>query len=152
MLDRLILAVGLSLLGLLAYWLYTQFQLRRQDGRSLGIPGYQAGQATILYFTTPNCAPCRTIQKPALEEIERSFGKQVNILQFDATQQMTLADSWGVLSVPTTFIIDHQGRPRGVNHGPARASKLTTQLSKIGVEPVTDQPAKQTRLATSQEG
>jgi len=36
-----------------------------------------------------------------------------------------------VLSVPTTFIIDSQGRPRRVNHGVASAEKLLNQIEEV---------------------
>jgi protein-disulfide isomerase-like protein with CxxC motif len=39
-----------------------------------------------------------------------------------------LANEWGVMSVPTTFILDKDGRPRQINHGVARAEKLLAQL------------------------
>ncbi|HLE53485.1 MAG TPA: hypothetical protein VI755_15570, partial [Anaerolineales bacterium] len=41
------------------------------------------------------------------------------------------ADYWGVLSVPTTFIIDRRGRPRRVNHGVASAEKLFKQIEDV---------------------
>ena len=151
MLDRLLLTAGLILLGLLAYQLLKRYQLRRRRSQALGIPGYRPGQATILYFTTPTCAPCRTVQKPALAAIKDQYGSSVNILQFDASRHTGLADSWGVLSVPTTFIIDRQGRPRGVNHGVARAGKLKSQLGDIGVEPNPDWHSRQAQLAHSRE-
>ena len=43
----------------------------------------------------------------------------------------TVADHWGVLSVPTTFIIDPQGQPRRVNHGLTSRSKLAVQLAEF---------------------
>jgi hypothetical protein len=39
-----------------------------------------------------------------------------------------VADYWGVLSAPTTFIIDARGQPRAVNHGLASMEKLLRQL------------------------
>lgn len=149
MLDRLILAGALILLGFLAYRLYKGIQLRRHGSRALGLPGFRIGQATIVYFTTPTCAPCRTVQRPALEKIQGRFGHYINVLEFDASQQTRLADSWGVLSVPTTFIIDRQGRPRGVNHGVARANKLAAQLQQLGLEPVVEHTSKAGQLAPS---
>jgi hypothetical protein len=47
-----------------------------------------------------------------------------------------LRNTWGVLSLPTTFIIDMKGHPRGVNHGATRAARLIDQLNAIGVASV----------------
>lgn len=151
MLERILLAAGLVLLGWLGYRLFSSLQLKRNQGSSLGLPGYQPGVATILYFTTPTCAPCRTIQKPALATIRERYGRAVDILQIDATSQPELADQWGVLSVPTTFVIDQTGQPRGVNHGVTRADKLQAQLEAIGVEQVVNPSRSQAQLITSRE-
>ncbi len=42
--------------------------------------------------------------------------------------QPELADYWGVLSVPTTFVIDGQGQPRHINHGMTSQDKLRRQI------------------------
>ena len=146
MLERAALALALILLGSLAFYAYQRFQLRRRRGHQMGLPGYKPGMATILYFTTPSCAPCRTIQRPALKQVMSRFNGSLQVLEFDATEQPQLADSWGVLSVPTTFIIDQEGRPRGVNHGVARAGKLEGQLKDIGLKPRVTQPAKHPQI------
>jgi hypothetical protein len=41
------------------------------------------------------------------------------------------ASLWGVLSLPTTYILDHQGQPREVNYGVASTEKLKKQLLSI---------------------
>ena len=52
------------------------------------------------------------------------------IIEVDASERMDLASEWGVMSVPTTFILDKSGRPRQINHGVTRAEKLLAQLKK----------------------
>jgi hypothetical protein len=37
-----------------------------------------------------------------------------------------------VLSVPTTFILDREGKPRHVKHGFAFAEKLFKQIRELG--------------------
>ena len=51
--------------------------------------------------------------------------------KIDASSQPDLASQWGVLSVPTTFVIDAQGNPRYVNHGVAPLDKLQRQFAEI---------------------
>jgi thiol-disulfide isomerase/thioredoxin len=88
----------------------------------------QVGKPAILYFTTPGCVPCKTVQKPAIRQIKEILGEMLQVIEIDASQQPDLAQRWGVLSVPTTFVIDSRGQARHVNHGVARAEKLLKQL------------------------
>ncbi|HJW89863.1 MAG TPA: thioredoxin family protein [Anaerolineales bacterium] len=122
----LILAGGAGL-----YWLGNRVIIARARGRRLGLEAIRPGIPAILYFTTPSCAPCMTVQRPALLRLVESLAEQIQVIEVDASAQPHLADYWGVLSVPTTFIIDSQGRPRRVNHGVAGAEKLSRQLEEV---------------------
>ena len=134
LLVRLAIAVGLCLLGIAAYWGWNKFQLRRlsraRGGRLMGLETMQAGTPGILYFTTPDCQVCKTTQKPALKRLEAEMAGGLQIIEVDATVQPGLADYWGVLSVPTTFIIDSQGQPRHINHGMTGKEKLRRQIEE----------------------
>jgi thioredoxin 1 len=93
------------------------------------------GVPAILYFTTPDCLPCKTVQSPAIETLQAQFGERLQIIKVDASERIDLADAWGVLSVPTTFIIDAQGQPRHVNNSVASAAKLRQQLREyVGLD------------------
>ncbi len=132
MLERLAAALALIVVGYLVYRLYGWFIMRRLVGAGMRLEGYTPGKPAILYFTDPGCAPCQTLQDPALEQVAAQFGERLQIIKVQALENPHLTDSWGVLSLPTTFIIDTQGRPRGVNHGVARAPRLLDQLLAIG--------------------
>jgi len=106
------------------------FKRRVQDG--LQLDAYVPGSPAVLYFTLPGCLPCQTIQKPALTELEDWIGPGLQILTVDASLDLDLARAWGVLSVPTTFLIDSLGRPRRVNHGAVSAPVLLEQFRSIG--------------------
>ena len=54
----------------------------------------------------------------------------MQIIEIDATQEPELARDWGVLSVPTTFLLDAHGVARHVNHGATTAEKLLEQMRK----------------------
>jgi len=130
-LGRLGIALLVAAAGVLAYRLFNRMLLARLRGRRLGLESVRPGVSAILYFTTPTCQPCKTVQRPALARVQAALGERVQVIEVDCTQRPDLADSWGVLSVPTTFIIDSRGRPRRVNHGVTRADQLLAQLAEI---------------------
>lgn len=123
------LAIAGSLAGV--YWLVNRVIISRARGKRLGLETIQPGVPAILYFTTPTCIPCRTVQRPALARLVEQQGEALQVIEVDASQQPELANYWGVLSVPTTFIIDSKGRPRRVNHGTASAEKLGRQIEEV---------------------
>lgn len=130
-LSRAIWALAIIAFGMIVYWLLNRLVLLRTRSKALGLESFQLGKPGILYFTTPDCGPCITVQQPALRELQEWLGDDLQVLQVDAIESPDLADYWGVLSVPTTFVIDSNGRPRNVNHGVARAHKLLKQLENI---------------------
>ena len=127
------LAVTAAMLGagLLAYWLFNRMVLARAAVRANRPEAIQPGRPTLLYFTTPTCAPCKTVQRPAISRLAEQLGEQLQVVEIDASANPELAGQWGVMSVPTTFILDSTGRPRHVNHGVAPAEKLLKQLENI---------------------
>ncbi len=132
-LARALWAVLIIAAGLGFYWLANRLVLRRaqsnQESGLAPLPGRKPGVPAVLYFTTPNCAPCKTVQRPALQRLQAHLGERLQVIEVDASAQPELARAWGVLSVPTTFIIDARGQLRHVNHGATRAEKLIEQLT-----------------------
>lgn len=129
--ERAAVALLIIGLGIGLYLAWTRLALVRQARRGLKLDRYHPGRPAILYFTAPGCAPCRTIQRPALRALRARYGDTVQIIRVDALESRELSDHWGVLSLPTTFIIDSRGRPRCVNHGASRLPKLESQLAGI---------------------
>lgn len=133
-LARVLLALAIGLILLALYGVFNRVLLARLRGRRLGIEALRPGTPAILYFTAPSCMPCKTVQRPALERLQQSLGERLQVIEIDASARPDLADYWGVLSLPTTFIIDRHGRPRRINHGVASAEKLLGQLEEIDQE------------------
>jgi thioredoxin-like negative regulator of GroEL len=134
MFERLaILFIG-AIVGYAVYRLYRAWQLQQatqQISKQTDDPvlrDLQKGTPAIVYFTTPFCVPCKTIQQPALEQLRLELGAKLQIVQIDATQAPHIADSWGVMSAPTTFILDEAHRAHTVNHGAVDAQQLKQQL------------------------
>jgi thiol-disulfide isomerase/thioredoxin len=133
--SRLVLAAGLIAVGWLLFRLANSAVLARAS-RAAGRqkPGerlFQPGRTGILYFTTADCVSCKTFQRPQLRRLEDMLGEQVEVVEVDAGEQPDLASRWGVLSVPTTFIVDASGEPRHVNHGAVSAEKLAKQVQAL---------------------
>jgi hypothetical protein len=59
------------------------------------------------------------------------LGEQLEVVEIDATERPDLAKTWGVMSVPTTFVLDARGEARYVNNGVARAEKLLEQIQTL---------------------
>jgi thioredoxin 1 len=125
---RLGFTVAIILAGVFAYWAFNQRLLGRAQNQSLALIGVLPDKPTIVYFTTPDCAPCKTIQRPALSKLLTLTGDSVQVVEIDATQRPDLAKQWGVMSVPTTFLLDARGEARYVNNGVTRVEKLMEQL------------------------
>ena len=126
-LFRFIIALVIVVVAVGLYYLNNRLMLGRAPKDALGEPG----KPVLLYFTTPTCAPCKTVQKPAIMQLKEKLGEMFSIVEIDATEQPDMARRWGVLSVPTTFVIDSRGQARYVNHGVARADKLLKQLNGL---------------------
>jgi len=130
-LVRALWALGIAGILLIAFWLVNKLILVRTHGNQVGLESLHPGVPAILYFTTPDCVPCKTMQRPALKHLQAQLGDSLQMIEVDAVAQPRLADHWGVLSVPTTFIIDEQGQARRVNHGVASAEKLLSQVNQV---------------------
>ncbi len=127
-------AAGIIAAGFLCYYLANRLiilRVKRNNSTWNDLPGAQPGIPAILYFTTPNCIPCKTIQRPALKKLKDQLGDRLQVIEVDVEKQPTLASRWGVLSVPTTYIIGKNGEIQQVNHGATRAEKILDQLGKF---------------------
>jgi len=100
------------------------------------LPIPRGAGALVIAFTTPDCAPCRTAQRPALERLHVAHPQAVSIREIDATVEPELAQRFGILSVPSTVVIDRHGRVVAINHTLAASGKLAAQLGLNGTSPV----------------
>ena len=129
---RLFWIAGIITLGFSLYWLLNRLILKRARRNVSSLNLVRPGSPILLYFTTPSCVPCKTTQRPAIQQVKDRLGVDLQVIEVDANAQPKVASQWGVMSVPTTFIIDRQGKPRHVNHGVTSANKLLEQYYNIG--------------------
>ena len=128
---RFVYALGIIFVGAGAYWLLSQRLLSRAKNNLTSLLNPLPNKPVIVYFTTPDCAPCKTVQRPALEKLMALLGEKLHVVEIDATERPDLAKTWGVMSVPTTFLLDSRGEARYVNNGVTRAEKLMEQLQTL---------------------
>jgi thiol-disulfide isomerase/thioredoxin len=136
MIARLGIAVALIAVAFGAYAVGTRWQvtrLRRGNRAASVLAGLRPNVPGVVYFWSETCAPCKLVQKPALEQLQADLGPDgVQVIAINALEQPDLADEWGVLGLPTTFIVDQEGQPRRVNHGVMRAEQLRQQIAELG--------------------
>jgi hypothetical protein len=131
-LARFLFAAGLVAALLGAYRGVTVLVLARARRARLGLAEFTPGRPGVLFFTTADCATCKAAQRPALKALADRLSGRVQVIEVDAGDHAQVAREWSVLSVPTTFVLDRDGRPRQVNHGYASAEKLFGQLDALG--------------------
>ena len=127
-LTRAGIAMLLILGSLSLVWFYQRWLRQRAFGLLTELGSLRPGAFVLVYFTTPNCVPCKTVQRPAINRLSQILGERLQVLEIDASQQPEVASRWGVLSVPTTFVIGPGGDVRHVNHGVTRAEQLLMQI------------------------
>ena len=128
---RSALAIAIIVVGVFGYWLINQRLLVRAKSNIFTLFNQLPNKPVIVYFTTPDCAPCKTVQRPALSRVMQLLGDNLEVVEIDATQRPDLARKWGVMSVPTTFLLDARGEARYVNNGVTRAEKLMEQIETL---------------------
>jgi len=65
-------------------------------------------------------------QAPALERLAAATG--IPIHKFDAVTHSDLTSFYGVMTVPTTVVLDPQRRPQAINYGLTPLQKLQEQV------------------------
>jgi thiol-disulfide isomerase/thioredoxin len=133
--SEILLRFGLAIviigLGAFSYWLINQRLLVRARNNVFTLFHKLPNKPVLVYFTTPDCAPCKTVQRPAIDRVSNMLGETLEVIEINAYEQPDLAKVWGVLSVPTTFVLDVHGEARYVNNGVARAEKLLEQIQTL---------------------
>lgn len=134
MFERLlILLVVMSVaFGLWQLWRY--YQARRltalaQSGAPAPLAERLAPGPTVLYFTGAHCAQCRLQQTPILTQL--TAATPVNLHTIDAVQEEQVARFYGVMTVPTTVLLDRTHTPKAINHGLASLPQLRQQVAAL---------------------
>jgi thioredoxin-like negative regulator of GroEL len=135
-LDRLFLLAG-AVLGVSLLVVVARAVAGSRLRRTRAIPGDEIwqvlgttpdGRPAVVAFSTPSCAACHTAQRPALAQLESRAEGAVRVIEVDAAERPEVARKLGVLTVPTTAILDTGGRLTAINNGFATSDRLAEQI------------------------
>ncbi len=130
MIERIILALVVLLLGAIVYRIYTRRQLHQLQNQAPTDLLTQTGVPTILYFTSPTCAVCRLQLVPRFEQLQAEMGAdRLQITGIDVTENWEAAEQWHIFSVPTTILLDVTGQPVKVFQGVVELRALRDALA-----------------------
>ena len=121
--ERLLVTALVILLAVAAY-LALQYTQRRRLTLSA------ASQPRLLYFRSQDCAGCAA-QSSYVGQVASRLDKAIQVEQIDTDNEPEKASTFGILTLPTTLIVDRTGAVRHINYGVTPASKLTRQLEGI---------------------
>jgi hypothetical protein len=122
---------ALVILGLVAAALGVQRSWQRRlvgttvRGTAIGVAG--AVNCDILYFTGDSCTVCHVAQRPALARL-RALLHDVEIREIDVALEPALARSYRVMTLPTTVVLNADGRTVALNTGYASEVVLRDQV------------------------
>lgn len=136
MIERVIIALAISVALVIAYSFVTRLQInliQRSQKNDALLSMLQPGIPAVIYFWSEACPPCKLVQKPVLERLGTELGTSgVQIIAVNVQEEPEIANRWGVLGLPTTFIVDGLQRARRVNHGVVRYDQLRQQITAVG--------------------
>jgi len=86
------------------------------------------GRRTLLYFYTQQCISCKVQQDPALRQLAETYSGRLSLARLDALEESEIARRFHILTVPSTVVLDQDGRVVDANLGYTPSEKLAAQL------------------------
>ena len=129
--DRIIVALVLIVVGVIAYRLVLLLQQRTVSRRAQA--GDRIDRAALLVFTSPTCAPCKLQQVPIINRLMVEWSDRIEVRLIDVTEQPDVAQQYGVWSLPTTIVLKADRSVVAINQGVAQEKKLRGQFEQATV-------------------
>jgi hypothetical protein len=134
----LLLAIGGGLLVLLGRR-FVESQRRRALSAAApsSLPEMGTGETAtntavrILSFSSPDCQQCKRLQAPTLERVLEARGETVTVVKIDATTDQDFVRTYRVLTVPSTVVLNTEGKAHAINYGFADTHRLLSQVDEV---------------------
>ncbi|CAN5438664.1 hypothetical protein BH10CHL1_BH10CHL1_34110 [soil metagenome] len=123
------IVLGAIVLGVWRLWLAQRVQKLATKAAPNELDELVPAGPALLYFTTEDCVQCRLQQTPILTQLTATTN--VAVYKFDAVKQETLANFFGIMTVPTTIWLDKMHRPAAINHGLTGLVQLRQQAKAV---------------------
>ncbi len=94
-------------------------------------PAPASGPIRILAFSSADCSQCHQLQTPALRRVLKARGESVTVVDVDAVAEHALVQTYRVLTVPSTVVLDATGNARAINYGFANTQRLLEQVDAV---------------------
>jgi len=110
---------------------------RRARNQSVDLPlaaGAAAAEPTLLYFWSAGCSQC-TPQEHQIERAQAALlktGRTFTLLKVNALEEHQMAEKMHVMTLPTTVLVDLQGKVAARNPGLTPWRKIVEQYQTIG--------------------
>ena len=131
-LERIIITGLLFLIGTGGVMAYKQWHVG-QLNRETAVSAFSTlATPTLLYFRSDSCVVCPT-QEQYVKQLADVWNGRIAIHKIDADTEPQTAQQYGVMTLPTTIVVDNTGSVRDVNYGLTNAHKLNKQVERVVV-------------------
>lgn len=129
MITRIIFILSAVTLAIALYYAFKYWQMARIS-RRLSRSTTVSTQPTLLYFRSESCTVCPT-QAHYIDTAAQEWNGRIAIQNIDAELEPDKANKYNVFTLPTTIIVDTQGKVREINYGLTQPHKLSQQIQGI---------------------
>lgn len=124
MIERLALLLLAGLLGVVVFYALRVAHMRRMRTSA------ESGLPSLLYFRGDSCAVCPA-QGRFVDQLAAQWDGRLHVERIDAERDADAALRYRVFTLPTTVLVDGNGKVHHVNYGLTDAQKLERQLSAL---------------------